>query len=199
MPSKTPDKTESFDISLSLDRVIRDLSQFVSDQKDLDNIGLKISDSSKQILESWVHPETMPGPPGRDFLSQGPENSKIWFVDTQPSFFKGEPGALLKKIIRAMNLDPAKVFICTCTRPETLENRLKISCPDFLILLGEKTVRCFTGSRESMEKIQGRFLTCCGIPAMPTYHPNDLLAEPDLKRPVWNALQQVMTKAGLKK
>ena len=187
------------DISITLSRVVRDVIQFVSDQKALGNTSLEISSVSRQITDTWERPFSAPPSPLSDFWSQGSERSLIWFIDAHPFSLEHESGGLLKKMILAMNLEPEKVFICSCQDLNLLEKKIKQVGPAFLILLGEKTAKQVTGVQKPMEAIQGQFTNCWGSQAIPIYHPKDLLTYPALKRPVWNALQSVMERAGLTK
>ena len=190
----------SNDISTTLSQVILDIAQFVSDQKAMGNTSLVISSVSRQVMDAWRHPISAPlSRLSSDFWSQGPEGSLIWFIDTHPFCLEDESGGLLKKMIMAMNLNPEKVFICSCQTPNILEKKIKEAGPSFLILLGEKTAEFVTGIQNPFDNIQGQFFNCWGSQAIPIYHPKDLLTHPSLKRPVWNSLQSVMEKAGLRK
>lgn len=191
-----PDHTPQGQNSAAFSQVIQDLLQFVSDQKELGNTNLTVSATSKETMENWKNPSAIGMTSDADFISQGPKGSKIWFIDREASFFKGEPGGLLKKMICAMNLDPARVFICSCKNQKSLENKVKIHGPACLVLLGEPSIRLITRTQNAL---LGQFTNCLGIPTMPTYHPKDLLDHPELKRPAWEALQKVMEKMGLKK
>lgn len=184
---------------LACSQVIEDIRQFVFDQRQLGNTSLHLSNACEQIMDSWKRPAAGRAIPEAGFACLGSQGSKIWFVDGAACFFHGEPGALLKKMICAMNLDPAAVFICSCENQTALENIIHTHGPAVLVLLGEPAIRLLTGSREPMETLQGQFADCAGVPAMPMYHPKDLLDHPELKRPAWNALQKVMEKMGLRK
>ena len=191
-----PDRTPQVKNSDAFCQVIQDVLQFISDQKELGNTRLNISAASKETIKNWKNPSGMGSALGADFISKGPEDSQIWFVDREASFFNGESGALLKKMIHAMNLDPANVFICNCKNQSRFENEIKTHGPSCLVFLGEPSIKFLTSP---FDATQGQFVHFLGIPTMPTYHPKDLLDHPELKRPAWDALQKVMEKMGLKK
>lgn len=199
MPEDACQQMNSDALCLACSQVIEDLRQFVFDQRQLGNTSLHISKASEQIMDSWKRPAACRALPEAGFACLGSHSSRIWFVDGAACFFHGEPGALLKKMIQAMNLDPASVFICSCENQTVLEKRIQTHGPAVLVLMGERAIRLLTRAREPMETLQGQFTDCSGVPAMPMYHPKDLLEYPELKRPAWNALQKVMEKMGLKK
>ena len=56
--------------------------------------------------------------------------------------------------------------------------------------------RCKT--QAPIGKLRGRFWRTRGVDLMPTYHPAFLLRNPAKKRDVWEDLQQVMARLGLR-
>ncbi len=176
--------------------LIRDVSQFLDDQKSLGNSSLGLSKKSIKTLDTWQYPlkadKTGPG-----FLCQGQEDARVFLIDGKGTFFKGDPGALLKKILGAMRLDPEQVFICSGQNREQIHKRIARFRPAAVIFLGEEALKVIPGNHQELDQIQGRFFDYSGVKAMATYHPQDLLLRPDLKRPVWEAMQKVMEKAGL--
>lgn len=194
--------------------LVRDLSQFLERQKLLGNTDIRVSRESLGIVENWGKPkrqkpvpesvsehqaEFRPDrtPPRPGFKSLGPETARVWFVDSDGTFFTGEPGQLLTKILAAMTLSPQSVFICNTADPAGLRAGLGRSRPAAVVALGEQAARLLIQTREPLAAFRGRWHGVEGVPIMPTFHPRQLLADISLKRPVWEDMQQVMKKAGL--
>jgi len=113
-------------------------------------------------------------------------------VDSKGTFFSGEAGGLLKKILAAMQISFDGVSLCNASNPAAVKNHVQTVGPNTVIALGDQAAKLVTGRQEPLESLRGRFFTFQGIQAMPTYHPLQLLENPALKRPVWEDMQQVM-------
>lgn len=70
--------------------------------------------------------------------------------------------------------------------------------PKIIVCLGSVAVR-FLLADDSIKitRVRGQFREWRGIKVMPTYHPAFLLRNPNMKRPVWDDMQQVMAALGL--
>lgn len=196
--------------------VVEDVSQYLARQKALGNTDLTISDSAASVVAGWgkraARPANRPPdrpsskPPGKPssrqpvrpnnrpstFACQGPDTARVWLLDSFGGFFSGEAGTLLTKILAAMKLTPASVFICNATDPASVRQRIAAHRPGLVICLGEAAAKILIRETGPLEKIRGRFHAFSGIPVMPTFHPRQLLENPALKRPVWEDMQQVM-------
>ncbi|MHC4697123.1 MAG: uracil-DNA glycosylase [Planctomycetota bacterium] len=144
--------------------------------------------------------------------------------DRQGLAFVGRAGQLLTRMIAAMGLTREDVFICNvlkCRPPNNrdpsadevlacspyLREQLAIIQPEILVALGSPAAKTLLKTAQSIGKLRGRFhdyypselaLDAPAIPVMPTYHPAYLLRSPAEKRKVWDDLQVVMAKLGLK-
>ena len=161
----------------------------------------------------------------------GSPDAKIMFIgeapgadeDEQGEPFVGRAGQLLTKMIEAMGLARADVYIGNIVKyrpdmpPGSSGNRkptpaeiaisvpyiceqIRIIRPKVLVALGATAVEgLFRTEKAVITKRRGNWAEFLGIPLMPTYHPAYLLRNPvnSEKRKVWEDLLQVMEKAGL--
>ncbi len=180
-------------VSLEFIRTIQDLSQYIAHQNALGNTEFPLSQESQKMMETWGTPSKQ----AVSFLFQGPKNADLFFVDSEGSFFKGKRGALLGKILNAMHLAPESVFICNASDAASIHTLIKQTAPKMLITLGPRAGHLLLNITSPMEQFQGKLHTYNGISVMPTFHPSALLAQPGLKRKVWEDMQQVMQLSGL--
>jgi len=152
------------------------------------------------------------------FIGEAPGEEE----DRQGKPFVGRSGQLLDKMIVAMSLSRAEVYIANVLKtrppnnatPTTEEARLcspylfeqiRIIAPKALVTLGLPATRLLLGTTEAMSKLRGRwheFVDPSGrvVPVMPTYHPAYLLRNytAEERAKVWSDLKQVMDRLGLK-
>lgn len=142
--------------------------------------------------------------------------------DKQGEPFVGRAGELLTKIIGAMGLSRADVYIANVlkcrpdmppgapgNRPPTTEEmqeclpylreQIAIIRPRILVALGKTAMAGLVGTEETMGAMRGRWFEFDGIPLLPTYHPSYLLRNGSNteKRKVWEDMMLVMEKLGL--
>ncbi len=155
--------------------------------------------------------------PVRHVCGTGAASARLMFVGGYPGqaagekqgLFAGESGRLLSKIIAAMKFTPDSVYV-TCAvkcRPaaggppgETqwqecrrfLEREIAVVSPEVICLLGSFSVRAFMGKAVSLSAIRGQFCQKDGRMVMSTWHPADIIAQPENKRPLWEDLKKVM-------
>ncbi len=180
-------------VSSGFIRTIQDLSQYISHQKALGNSDFNLSQVNQEKINSWGRP----GKKAPTFFFQGPENASMFFVDSEGSFFKGESGALLVKILNAMKMTPESVFICNASDLSSIHAKIQKTRPKILITLGQRAGQLLLNFTSSLEQFQGKVHLYNGVQVMPTFHPSTLLEQPDLKRKVWEDMQQVMQLIGL--
>ena len=133
--------------------------------------------------------------------------------------FVGAAGQLLTKIITAMGVSRAEVYIANILkcRPDTpgessgnrkptlaematcipyLHEQIDLIKPKVLVALGATAVEGLLGKTVGITKLRGNWQTYRGIPLMPTYHPAYLLRNQAMseKRRVWEDMLQVMEK-----
>lgn len=142
--------------------------------------------------------------------------------DREGEPFIGKAGELLTKMIVAMGLTRADVYIANILkcRPDTpgqtagnrkptseematctpwLHRQIDIIQPSAMIALGATATDGLLGKTLGITKLRGNWQTYRGIPLMPTYHPAYLLRNQALteKRKVWEDLLAAMEKIGL--
>jgi uracil-DNA glycosylase family 4 len=174
---------------------IDDFSQYLSRQKKDGNRCLEISENSQTLISKWGQIQLKATD---DFFFQGPTNANICIVDSDGSFFNGESGKLLEKILSAMNLSSGSVFICTITDRKKLQETIKSISPKVIITLGTKACHALLNDKLSLKQVHGKFQDFFGIKVMPTFHPSLLLKHPEYKRQVWEDMKLVIEYAGLK-
>jgi uracil-DNA glycosylase family 4 len=158
-------------------------------------------------------------------LGEGNPAARVMFVGEGPGAdedregrpFVGRAGRLLTKMVHAMGLDRADVYIANVVKcrppgnrdPEPvevatclpfLEAQIQAVNPEVIVTLGRIAASALLGRHESLGKIRGEFHYWKGIPVMPTYHPSYLLRqEPDRhpKAEAWADLKKVMALLGL--
>jgi DNA polymerase len=133
--------------------------------------------------------------------------------DLQGEPFVGEAGQLLTKIIQAMGFSRDEVYICNVLKCRPPNNRnplpseieqchpfmlrqVKAIGPEAIVALGTFAAQILLRTREPISKLRGRFHDYHGIPLMPTFHPAFLLRNANMKREVWEDMQQVMRLLG---
>lgn len=123
--------------------------------------------------------------------------------------FVGEAGRLLDRILFAMGLQRAEVYICNVLKcrppenrdPEPLEvatcepfliRQLEAIRPALIIALGRFAIQTLLQTKTPISRLRGTWQEYRGIPLMPTYHPAYLLRNPHAKRELWNDMQKVL-------
>ncbi|UCF69526.1 MAG: uracil-DNA glycosylase [Acidobacteriota bacterium] len=142
------------------------------------------------------------------FVGEGPGADE----DRQGEPFVGRAGQLLDKIIAAMGLTRPEVYIGNVVKCRPPENRapmpdeaatcmpflaaqIAIIRPRVIVALGRVAVEALIGDAvRSMSSARQRWFDFDGIPIKPTYHPAYLLRNPAAKRPVWDDMQEVMSR-----
>lgn len=144
------------------------------------------------------------------FVGEGPGADE----DRQGEPFVGEAGRLLDRIIGAMGLQRADVYICNVVKcrppgnrdPEADEiaacspfllRQMQAIKPEAVVALGKVAAQMLLESKEPISRMRGRFHDFHGIPLMPTYHPAFLKrkeAEGDKEAfwEVWDDMTQVL-------
>ena len=199
MPSSTPVKPmdtpdHSFaDLKKDFVTILEDLSQYLKYQQSLGNHEHGISGDAMARVDLWGTPAWL----SHGFAGQGPDSASIVIVDSEGNFFDGPAGELLVKILRAMHLTPSQVYICNTADMVRVRSHIRSHTPKCILTLGEKAGQLMLGTKDGLEGFRGSFFEFSGTPLMPTYHPTVLLKDPQLKRQVWDDVQQVMAQAGL--
>jgi len=189
-------QNESLLVKKEFFHVLKDFSQYLLQQKQRGNNFFEISKKSETKVNNWGRNWGSRDRAQENFFFQGPENAKVFILDSNTGFFKDKSGELLIKILAAMKLTTDSVFICNADNPESVNAKIKIILPKVIITLGEKAGQSLLKIQQPLEKFQGRFHEYYGIKVMPTFHPSLLLKKPEFKRHLWEDMQQVMEYAG---
>lgn len=137
--------------------------------------------------------------------------------------FVGRAGQLLNKILAAMGLTRADVYISNVCKwrpalpePQGMANRpptpqeiaaslplilaeIRAIRPACIICLGGSSAKGLLQSEASVSSMRGRWLECQGVPLRVTYHPSYLLRQGDLgsRRAVWEDMLAAMELIGM--
>ncbi len=149
-------------------------------------------------------------------FGEGSAEARLVFVgeapgadeDMQGRPFVGKAGQLLTKIINAINLKRADVYIANiikCRPPQNrnpgddevracipfLKKQLKVIKPDIICTLGRIAAKALLETDRGITELRGTFYQFGDIKVMPTFHPSYLLRNPDKKRETWIDMQKV--------
>jgi uracil-DNA glycosylase len=148
--------------------------------------------------------------------SEGNREARLMFVgeapgadeDAQGRPFVGRAGQLLNKIIEAIGLRRADVFIGNVNRCRPPQNRtptpaeakickpfllreIAVVRPEVIVVLGNTAMKNLLDTKEGITKLRGNFQDYNGIKVMPTFHPAYLLRDPTKKRETWEDMKKV--------
>ena len=161
-------------------------------------------------------------------FGEGPATAKLMIVadapgpedDLQIAPLKGDAGNLLDKMLGAIGLSRADVYITTLVKcfPGTgakpgkeeittclpfLFRQIEIICPTVICTMGMLAAQTLLHSPRSLFQLRGRFYNfndlCSSelkdkIMLMPSLHPSILLDNTDLKKASWQDLQMIQKK-----
>ena len=157
----------------------------------------------------------------KSVFSRGSVDAELVFVGEGPGYhedqqglpFVGKAGQLLDRMISAMGYRPEEVYVCNVVKCRPPNNRtpkpdeagacrpylvgqLEVVAPKAIVALG----RCAAENLGCLDREargwRGRWTEFESIPVLATYHPAFLLRSPEMKRPVWQDLQDVLRKLG---
>jgi uracil-DNA glycosylase family 4 len=161
-------------------------------------------------------------------FGEGAPNARLVFVGEGPGAeedaagrpFVGEAGKLLTKIIESgMGLKREDVYICNvvkCRPPKNrdpegeevqtclpfLRQQLGIINPEVICTLGRIAAQSLLGREFKITQERGNWFSFLGTPLMATFHPAYVLRNPSeerqLKKAVWEDVQKIMRRLGLK-
>lgn len=147
----------------------------------------------------------------------GSAQAKVIFIGDFPSpeddnsgkIFSDAAGALLERMIVAMNLAPQSVYktnLVKCRPPKdrTPQEREVRTCQPYMdaelneigaamiVALGEAAGQFFSRTDASIEHLRGKWFDYEGTKVMVTHHPRTLMSTPAKKKDAWADLQLVM-------
>lgn len=117
--------------------------------------------------------------------------------------FVGRAGELLTKILEAIKLPRAQVYICNIVKCRPPENRLpqydeiaaclpflyrqiELVKPKVILAMGGTAAQSLLNTKQSLGALRNQVHRFRGIPVVVTYHPAALLRNPNWKRPTWD-------------
>jgi uracil-DNA glycosylase family 4 len=155
---------------------------------------------------------------GRNCLvfGEGDPHARLVFVgeapgreeDLQGRPFVGQAGELLTRLIEAIDLTRAQVYITNivkCRPPQNrnprpdeiqtclpfLHKQLEAIKPKIICALGTFAAQTLLETEERISILRGQFYAYQGARLMPTYHPAFLLRNPQFKRDVWEDMKAI--------
>ena len=156
-------------------------------------------------------------------FSDGNPKSKIMIVGEAPGAneddeglpFVGRAGALLDKMLAAIDLDRKKVYISNIINYRPPDNRrptdeeikrylpfitkhIEIINPKTLVLLGSTAMNALIGSEVVISKMRGKWIEKkfgnCKTSVIVTFHPAFLMRQPAQKKMAWIDLKMIRDK-----
>jgi uracil-DNA glycosylase len=146
----------------------------------------------------------------------GNPNADLMFVgeapgadeDIQGEPFVGRAGQLLTKIIEAIGMTRADVYIANVIKCRPPQNRnpepdeveqcepflfrqIETIRPKVIVALGKFAAQCLLKTTEPITRLRGREYNYRNAILMPTFHPAYLLRNPSSKREVWEDMKRV--------
>ena len=157
-------------------------------------------------------------------FGSGPAPARLMIVGAGPGatedaagrLWQGEAGALLDRMLGAMGLFRAEVYLSSlvmCRLPDGqapsadalksctpfLRSQLVAVAPDAVLVLGEPAARFLMHDGGPMAALRGRWWPLLDRPAITSHSLQAVLADATLKRESWSDLQQVMARLGLRR
>jgi len=156
-------------------------------------------------------------------FSDGNPKSKIMFIGEAPGAnedkeglpFVGRAGALLDKMLAAIDLNRKKVYISNIINYRPPENRrptddeikrylpiitkhIEIINPKILVLLGSTAMNALIGNEVVISKMRGKWIEKkfgnCKTSVIITFHPAFLMRQPAQKKLAWVDLKMIRDK-----
>ena len=156
-------------------------------------------------------------------FSDGNPNSKIMLIGEAPGAnedeeglpFVGRAGALLDKMLAAIDLDRKKVYISNIINYRPPNNRrptdeeikrylpfitkhIEIISPKILVLLGSTAMNALIGNEVVISKMRGKWIEKkfgnCKTSVIITFHPAFLMRQPAQKKMAWIDLKMIRDK-----
>lgn len=168
----------------------------------LAHVATLVADCTRcRLCESRSH--TVPG--------EGPDTARLVCVGEGPGRtedetgrpFVGQAGELLTKILAAIGLSRAQVYICNVVKCRPPQNRtpqydeiaacvpylfrqLELLQPKVILAMGNTAAQTLLNTKQSLGALRTKVHRFRGIPLIVTYHPAALLRNPNWKKPTWD-------------
>jgi len=141
-------------------------------------------------------------------------------TDNPEKLINGPQGALLERMLTAIQLDPKQnccittIIKCpsgspngsngpyshteiSCQDPVVLsclpwiKSQIQTLLPKAVLILGTETLQALGYGDKTLSTLHCQVLNLYGVPAVATWDPADILRDASLKRPVWEVLQKL--------
>jgi DNA polymerase len=204
-PGASPGKPEALPPpGLSYDPPSGDLfaADPVQQTRTLAEIATLVADCIKcKLCEARTNTVPGEGPPDARLVVVGEGPGRTEDETGRP--FVGKAGALLTKILGAIDFPREQVFICNVVKCRPPENRLPqydeiAACvpylyrqidllkPAVILAMGGTAAQTLLNTKQSLGALRNQVHRFRGIPVIVTYHPAALLRNPNWKRPTWD-------------
>ena len=152
-------------------------------------------------------------------LGEGDPHAALMFIGEGPGQqedetgrpFVGAAGQLLDRMLAAIGLTRAQVYICNIVKCRPPQNRVpepdeRAACLDYLrqqvalvrpkviVCLGSTPTRALLGEDMRITRDRSTWQLRKGVWFMPTFHPAALLRDQDKKRPAWEDFKAIRAK-----
>lgn len=179
------------------------------------NLGVPTAESLEAGIRECERCEFSAGRKGYNSGSGSLEADLMFIVDalSEEDVKAGEPlsgeaGELLRRIIRAIELDPGDVFVTNAVKccpgnlrkPSPAEidacrpwlmKQVSLVNPLVIVPLGNVAAHSVLSTADPITALRGRFHHLGRYPVMPTFHPEYLLHNPGAKSQVWQDMKMV--------
>ena len=183
-----------------LNMALPSLETVESGIRDCSRCGFSIN--RKGVIAGW-------GSPHADLMFAVDAPSEESLNSGEP--LTGEARDLLHKIIRAIDVDPADVFITNAVKccasdkrkPSADEietcrswllSQIGVIDPLVVVPLGSTAAQGILSTTETISTLRGRVHHLGKYPVMPTFHPEYLLHNPRAKSDVWHDMKMVRSR-----
>lgn len=185
---------------------------------------LGLSKESQEIIRSWNFSsrkseprfqanhadhgkQPMQGKGAVQLRGEGDPQAALFIVAEQKkrgiSPYAGPGGELLLKILEAIDLTRAAVYITTIPFEGPIKGaiqRIKREVhqvkPKVVCTLGSRAAQALLNVKDPLEHLRGRFHEFDAVHLMPTFHPSNLIDDAALKRPVWEDMKMIKARLG---
>lgn len=154
-----------------------------------------------RLCEGRTHTVPGEGPPDARLMVIGEGPGRVEDQTGRP--FVGPAGELLTKILAAIDLPRAQVYICNIVKCRPPDNRqpqydeiaaclpylyrqIELVKPAVILAMGNTAAQSLLGAKQSLGALRNRLHRFRGTPVIVTYHPAALLRNPNWKRPTWD-------------
>jgi hypothetical protein len=128
------------------------------------------------------------------FVGEGNSESKLVFIIAEASSKPAQD--LLHKMIEAMGLKKDDVLIAHLENsPQAL--KLENLQPSVIVALGESIAQNLLATNAPISELRGVFRPFQKAKLIATFHPEDMIKKPELKKTVWADLQNVAKELGI--